>query len=299
MSNLFKYLKKPSLLYFKLSAKGFFKNVPDDIQIKRLYKIKMGKKLSLSNPQTFNEKLQWLKLNDQKDIYTKLVDKYEVKKYLENVIGKQYIIPTIGVYEKFDDIDFDKLPNQFVIKCTHDSGGVFICKDKTKINMKLIKKKINQFLKREYYYIWREWPYRNVKPRIIIEKYMSCNNEDLQDFKVHNFNGIPKIILVCKDRYKKSGLTEDFFDVEWNHLDIRRPNHGNSINLIPKPDKLDEILELSKKVSKEIPFVRTDFYIVNDKVYFGEITFFPASGFEKFIPEEWDMKLGSYIDLPK
>lgn len=267
--------------------------------LETLYEKTFCKKLDLINPKTFNEKLQWLKLYDRKDQYSKMVDKYEVKEYVASIIGDEYIIPTLGIYEKFDDINFEELPNQFVIKCTHDSGGLAICKDKSTFDIERAKKIINKSLKNNYFYCGREWPYKNVKPRIIIEKYMSNNGEDLEDYKIHNFNGIPKIILVCKDRYKKSGLTEDFFDTNWKHLEIKREKHGNSAEKIDKPNKLYEMLNLSEKIAKEIPFVRTDFYTINNKVYFGEITFYPASGFGKFYDEKWDYELGDMISLPK
>lgn len=269
--------------------------LPDELFLKVTFRVGMKKKLDLLNPQTFNEKLQWLKLNDRKDIYTKMVDKYEAKNYVASIIGEEYIIPTLGIYDSFDEIDFKKLPNQFVIKCTHDSGGLVIVKNKSTFDKIEAKKKINKCLKKNYYYSGREWPYKNVKPRIIIEKYMSNNNEELEDYKIHNFNGIPKVILVCKDRYKNTGLTEDFFDTDWKHLDIKRPYHDNSNSIINKPKKLNEILELSKKLSKNIPFVRTDFYIIEDKIYFGEITFYPSSGFSEFVPEKWDYELGSWL----
>jgi len=271
----------------------------DSKYISYLYYIVLGKSLNIDNPKTFNEKLQWLKLNDRKDIYTTMVDKFEAKKYVANIIGEEYIIPTLGIYEKWDDIDFDKLPNQFVIKCTHDSGGLAICKDKSTFDFKSAKKKINKSLENNYYWSGREWPYKNAKPRIIIEKYMSDeNNLDLQDYKIHCFNGEPKIILVCKDRYKETGLTEDFFDTEWKHLDIKRPNHGNSKTTIDKPSTLCKMLELAERLAKDIPFARIDFYTIQGKVYFGEITFYPASGFAKFEPEEWDLKFGEWIKLP-
>ena len=294
-----KYILKPSLVLLKLNRLGLFKKLNDALVLKMLYKIKTGKKLYLDNPKTFNEKLQWLKINDRKDIYTKMVDKYEVKKYVSNIIGEEYIIPTLGIYEKFDEIEFDKLPKSFVIKCTHDSGGIVIVKDKTKFDLKKAKKIINKSLKKNFYYVGREWPYKNVKPRIIIEKYMSNNGNELEDYKIHNFNGNPEIILVCRDRFKNTGLTEDFFNYKWEHLDVKRPSHGNSKEKIPKPIKLDKILDLSKKLSKNIAFVRTDFYIINNKIYFGEITFYPASGFDNFVPDKYDKILGDMIDIRK
>jgi hypothetical protein len=228
-----------------------------------------------------------------------MVDKYEAKKYVSSIIGEEYIIPTIGIYNSFSEIDFDKLPNQFVIKCTHDSGGVTICHNKKDFNIRKAKRRFNAIMKRNYYYRNREWPYKDLKPRIIIEKYMDNNGEELEDYKVHNFNGIPKVILVCKDRHKKTGLTEDFFDTEWNHLDIKRPNHENSKEIIERPKQLEEIVMLSKKLSKKIPFVRTDFYIINNKIYFGELTLYPAGGFIPFVPDDWDYKLGDYLNINK
>lgn len=295
---IIKYLTNPKKILIALMNLNFLNFISDKQYLKLKYKLIMGEKLDLDNPKTFNEKMQWLKLYDRKDIYTTMVDKYEVKKYVSSILGEQYVIPTLGIYDSFDDIDFDKLPNQFVIKCTHDSGGLIVCEDKNKLDLKTARKKINHYLKRKYYYVHREWPYKNVKPRIIIEEFMSNNGEELEDYKVHNFNGKSKIILVCKDRRKKSGLTEDFFDVDWNHLNISRENHGHSSVVIERPVKLDEILELSEKLAKDINFVRTDFYIIDGKVYFGEITFYPASGLKKFIPDEWNKKLGKMLKLP-
>lgn len=298
IKKIIKYITKPSLIILKLNRAGFFKKLSDSTAISMVYKLKTKKSLNLLNPKTFNEKIQWLKLHDRKDIYTTMVDKYEVKKYVADAIGEEFIIPTLGIFNSFDEIDFDKLPQSFVIKCTHDSGGLVIVKDKSKLDIKKAKKTINKSLKRNFYFVGREWPYKNVKPRIIVEELMSNDGKELEDYKVHNFNGIPKIILVCKDRYKDTGLTEDFFDVSWNHLDIKRQIHDNSKNEISKPEKLEQMIELSKKLSKDIPFVRTDFYIIKGKVYFGEITFYPASGFEVFVPDKWDEKLGDWLKLP-
>lgn len=270
---------------------------PDKFYLKLKFLIKMKKRLNLKEPKTFNEKLQWLKLNDRKDIYTTMVDKHKVKKYVADKIGEEYIIPTLGVYDKFDEIDFSKLPNKFVIKCTHDSGGVIIVKDKNKLDLKSARKKINKFLRTNFYYCGREWPYKNVKPRIIIEKYMSDKDQDeLNDYKFFNFNGIPKIILVCSERSKK--LKETWFNEKFERLNLIEGGHDID-NSISKPKELDEMIELSKKLSKGIPFVRTDFYRIDNKVFFGEITFYPASGFEKFEPEKWDKELGDLIELPK
>ena len=298
LKKIIKFIICPKLIILKINKLGFFKNVPDDIIINKLYHLYHGHTLDLKNPITFNEKIQWLKLNDRKTIYTIMVDKYEAKKYVANIIGEEYIIPTLGIYDTFEEIDFSKLPNQFVIKCTHDSGGLIIVKDKKNINIKNAKRKINKCLKKNYYYFGREWPYKNVKPRIIIEKYMSNNGKELEDFKIHNFNGVSKLILVCKDRYKETRLTEDFFDINWNHLDLKRPNCSNSKTPIYRPKELDKMIELSEKLAKDIPFLRTDFYVVDNQIYFGEMTFYPSSGFNKFIPDRYDEILGNWIKLP-
>jgi len=291
IKKIVKYIKKPSLLYLFLNEKGFFKNVSDEKHLRRLYKIRVGKKLNISNPQTFNEKLQWLKLYDRKDIYTTMVDKYEVKKYVSDIIGEQYIIPTLGIYERFDDIIFDDLPNQFVIKCTHDSGGVFVVKDKNNIDLKKIKKFINKHLKKNYYYPCREWPYKNVVPRILVEKYMKS---DLNDYKFFCFNGKPKYCLVCSERNIK--LKETFFDLNWNIVPFKRKDYSVD-NKIIRPEKLDLMIELAKKLSCNVPFLRVDFYEIDGVVYFGELTFYPANGLSRFDPDEWDYKLGQLIEL--
>lgn len=261
------------------------------------FRIKLGRKPDLDNPQTFNEKLQWLKLHDRKSIYTTMVDKYEAKRYVADIIGEGYIVPTLGVYDRFDKIDFNKLPNQFVIKCTHDSGGLVIVKDKAKLNINKAKRKINRSLKRNYYYPGREWPYKNVKPRILIEKYMvEKKSKELKDYKYFCFNGKPEIILTCSERFSKDGLRETWFDSEWNLLPITEGGHEID-ETIKRPKKYKEMSRLARKLSDGIAFVRIDFYEIDGKVFFGEITFFPASGYEIFDPEEWDKKLGEMIDL--
>ena len=288
----------PYAIFRNITKLGLTRIIPDELYLKIAYKLATGHKANLNNPQTFNEKLQWLKLHDRNPQYTIYVDKYKVREYIANTIGKEYLIPLLGVWENANDINFDNLPNQFVLKCNHDSGSVIICKNKKELNKKQTIKKLNKALKNTGYWFGREWPYKNVRPCIIAEKYMEDKETgELVDFKVHNFNGIPKVILVCRDRFKASGLTEDFYSDKWEHLDVKRPNHANGED-IPKPAELEEMLELSRKLSKDIPFVRTDFYTINHKVYFGEITFFPASGFEAFIPASFDEEMGDWIKIP-
>ena len=292
-----KYIGDSGYRFKVHSLLGLYNNMPDEEYICKMYKIGTGKELNINEPSTFNEKLQWLKLNDRKPYYTTLVDKHLVKLEISKMIGEEYVIPTLGVWEKFEDIDFDALPNQFVLKCTHDSGGLVICKDKEKFNYNSARKKINKCLRRNFFFTGREWPYKNVKPRIIAESYLDNNGIDLEDYKFHCFNGEVKFILVCRDRFSSNGLTEDFFDIEWNHLDVRRTNHPNSETEIKKPRNYEKMVELAMILSKNIPFVRVDFYDVNGKIYFGEVTFFPASGFERFIPDSFDQIAGEWIKI--
>lgn len=296
-SKISKYIKNPKLFILYIASKGMLKWLPDECYIKLIYWVNFGKKLNIKNPITFNEKLQWLKINDRKNEYIEMVDKFLVKEYASKKIGPKYIIPTLGVWDKFEDIDFDKLPNKFVLKCTHDSGGVVICNDKSQFNIEKACRKIKKSLKKEYFWWGREWPYKYVKPKIIAEKYICSDKEGLKDYKIHCFHGAPKIILVCSERHSKEGLREDFFDIKWNHLSLERPKHPNA-DLIPKqPKNLQLMLELATIMSEAIPFSRIDFYEVEGNVLFGEITFFPASGFEKFKPNEWDTRLGDWITI--
>lgn len=295
---LIKYIGKPKMLIQIIMTTKITNFIPDSIFLKLKYKLAIGNKLDLNNPKTFNEKIQWLKINDKKDIYTKMVDKYEVKKYVADIIGRKYIIKTIGVYDSFDQINFNELPNQFVIKCTHDSGGLIIVKDKSKLNIKETRAKINKALKKNYFYSCREWPYKNIIPRIIIEEYMEDETyKELIDYKIMCFNGEPKIIFTCSERYKQ-GLKVTFFDMNWNRLNFKR-HYPTSNEKIEKPTNYAKMIELSKKLSKNIPFIRVDWYEINKKLYFGELTFYPGSGFEEFTPSEWDRKLGDMLELPK
>lgn len=295
-------LKKPSMAFFLLGHKGWFKWLDDETYLKTVFKIKIGKKLNLNQPRTFNEKLQWLKLHDHRPEYTMMVDKYAVKKYVAKRIGKQYIIPTLGVWDKFDDIDFDQLPDQFVLKCTHDSGGLVICRDKSKFDVRAARKKINRCLKRNYYWSGREWPYKNVKPRIIAEKYMEFPGKVVpEDYKIYCMNGEPKYIVVFHHRFDSSKpLSETVYDVNWQPQHISLDEHfAVSDETEPKPKRLDELLKIAKILCKDIPQVRVDFYIIDDKLYFGEITLYTASGFQKMIPEKMDLKLGKMLKLPQ
>lgn len=290
---------------WRLGELGAFHTWSDENYLKYKYWLYIGKRLNIDAPKSFNEKLQWLKLYDRNPQYTVMVDKYDAKKYVENVIGKEYIIPTLGVWDSFEEIDFDTLPNQFVLKCTHDSGGVVICHDKKAFDKNKARKKINNSLKNNYYWMGREWPYKNIKPRIIAEKFISetedvlnkSESSELNDYKLMCFNGTVKCSFICSERYSTNGLHVTFFDRDWNVMPFER--HYPSVKEgLPKPQKYEEMVALAEKLSANIPFVRVDFYEVSGKIYFGELTLYPGSGFEEFTPEEWDYKLGSWLDLP-
>lgn len=282
-----------------LAQHGFYNGMSDEDFLKKQFKNVFGYELNLENPKTFNEKLQWIKLNDRQDEYTMLVDKFSVKSYVSKMIGEEYIIKTLGVWDSFDDIDFDKLPNQFVLKCTHDSGGLVICKDKQKLNIKAIRKKINSCLARNYYLQNREWPYKNITPRIIAEPYLEDQKTgELRDFKFFAFNGVVKALYIAKDRMNDQKETKfDFFDSEFNHLSIIN-THPNAQMIPEKPQNFELMKKLAETLSSGIPHVRVDFYEVNGKVYFGEMTFFHNSGFIPFEPKEWDLVFGEWLELP-
>lgn len=283
-----------------LANRGFYAYLDDKKYLERMFRVQLGKNLNFENPVTFNEKIQWLKINNRESEYTIMVDKYKVREYISETIGEQYLIPLLGVWDSPDEINFDILPDEFVLKCNHNSGlGMCICKNKSTLNIEKVKQDLSNGLNENYYLLYREWPYKNVEKKIIAEKYMSDQGKELQDYKIHCFNGIPKIILVCRDRFSDTGLTEDFFDIEWNHLNISRENCKHSVDKIKAPKNLKLMLRLARILSENIPFVRIDFYEINGKVYFGEITFFPASGLKKFIPEKWDIDLGNEIQLNK
>lgn len=294
-----RFISNPIIRFDYLSRIGLLNFMSDKKYLEVKYKLRFGKKLNLDNPKSFNEKLQWLKINDRKALYTLLVDKFEVKKIVSEIIGESHIIPTIGCWNKFEDIDFDKLPDSFVLKCTHDSGGVYIVKNKKNLDMDKIKQKMKSSLKRNYFYSSREWPYKNVKPRIIAEEFIqnkTTDLDDIADYKFMCFNGKVKLIFTCTERNTKSGLKVTFFDLNWNIMPFERHYPKSKIK-IQKPIHLTEMIKFAEMLSKDIPFVRIDFYEVENKVYFGEYTFYPGGGFEEFTPEKYDYEIGNLIDI--
>lgn len=272
--------------------------LPDKLYLKLKYYLKLKKRLNLRNSQTFNEKLQWLKLYDRKPAYTMMVDKIEVRKYIRDTIGEEYLIPCLGTWDRAEDIDFDTLPNQFVLKCNHNSGlGMCICKDKATLDIRNVRKKLNKGLKQKYYYSGREWPYKNVKPRIIAEKYMG---QELIDYKFYCFNGEPKFLYIALANIK-NGQKDDllsFYTLDWKPAPFYRKDHKPFPYALNKPKSFEEMLEVVKKLSKDIPFVRVDLYEVEGHIFFSELTFSPGGGFGIFYPEEWEQTLGDWLKLP-
>ncbi|MGI5056610.1 ATP-grasp fold amidoligase family protein [Treponema socranskii] len=281
--------------FCRLAARGFYNWLPDDLYLKRLFKAKMGYELNLENPQTFNEKLQWLKLYNRKTEYTAMADKYEAKKIIAEKIGEKHIIPTLGVWNKFDDIDFDSLPNQFVLKCTH--MGVIICKDKSSFDRRKAKKQINCWMKKNNYWAGREWVYKDIIPRILAETYMTDESGfELKDYKVFCFNGVPKVIQVDFDRFEEH--KRNIYDTNWKLLPLEIEYSSKAERQIERPECLQELLHLASELSKGIPHIRTDFYVVQEKIYFGELTFYHGNGYEKFAPKEWCDTFGKWLELP-
>lgn len=291
-------IKNPKKILLFIIGTKLGRIITDKPYLRLKYKLVMNKNLDLHYPVTFNEKLQWLKLYDRNPLYTNLVDKFQVRNYIIKTIGEEYLIPLIGVWDNFEEIDFDELPEQFVLKCTHDSGGLVICKDKSKLHVKAVRRKINKCLKRNYYYDHREWPYKNVKPKIICEKYMADESgTELKDYKFMCFNGKVKCSFICLNRISSNGLNVDFYDMDWKPMPFER-HYKRSGTVIAKPKNFDMMVKFSKKLSKDIPFVRVDFYEADGHLYFGELTFYPGSGYEEFTPESYDYLLGSWIRLP-
>ncbi len=298
-----KYSKKAlsnprEVLSFLLRTCPLSRLLSDEHYTALMYRIKMGTALNLRDPKLFTEKLQWLKLNDHRKEYSMMADKYKVKAYVARLIGQEYIIPTIGVWDSFEEIDFDTLPNRFVLKCTHDSGGYSICKDKARWDKKEEGRRLKKRLKRNYYYSCRERHYKYIKPRLIAEEYLEEKGGGIKDYKVFCFDGIPRAIAVYSDR--GIGFTRYFFDTDWKLLEVYSKYEKKVSKKPPqKPGKLDELLELSKKLSKGYPHLRVDFYIVDDRIYFGEITLYTTSGYTQFDDVTLNAKMGEWLKLPK
>ena len=296
-SKLLKAIKHPEWLFGAILRRTIGPCMNDISFIKWEFFSGMARFPELDNPQTYNDKLQWLKINDIHPEYAEIVDKATAKDFVRKIIGDEYIIPTLGTWETFNEIDFDKLPNQFVLKTTHDSGGVVVVSDKSKFNKEAACRKLEKSLRKNYFFQHREYPYKYVKPRILAEKYMvDESGTELKDYKFFCFDGKCRMLFIATDR----GIGDvkfDFFDTEFNHLPFKQ-GHPWATKEIKKPTGFEKMIELSEKLSKGFPHVRVDLYDINGKIYFGELTFFHFSGNVPFEPAEWDKKIGDWLILP-
>ena len=293
-----KVISRPVKALTVLGRSGVLNWMSDEAYIRLLYRAEFREKLDLDHPETFNQKMQWLKLYDRNPVYPEMVDKYKAKSYVSDRIGSEYIIPAFGVWDSFDEIDFDRLPNQFVLKCTHDSGGVLICRDKNRFDIAQARKKMNYFLKHDYYHFGREWPYKNIHPRILAEQYMEDEAAgELRDYKFLCFGGKVKCFKIDFDRF--SGHHANYYDPDGRLLDIGIVNNPPVFDReLHMPTDIEKMKEIAEKLTEGLPFCRADLYEVNGRIYFGELTFYPASGFAKYTTRDADMELGSWIPLP-
>ena len=294
-------MKNPGLvLLVLLNNEAFAHLFSDKAYLKIKYRLLMNEKLNLKNPKTFNEKLQWLKLFDRKDEYTMMVDKYAVREYIKDTIGEEYLIPLLGVWDNPDDIDFDSLPNQFVLKCNHNSGlGMYICKDKSTLDIEKVKKDLKKGLRQNYFITSREWPYKNVKRRIVAEQYMEDSTYgELRDYKFYCFGGVPRYIYVSRNLADPVAGEISFYDMEFNEAPFHRNDYKMLEGEIVPPASFETMVEYAKTLSQGHKFLRVDFYDVDGKLFFGELTFYPTSGNMKLEPENWEYKLGELISLP-
>lgn len=299
------YMKIINYIYFKIGQllyryPSMRKYMPDKMYLQQYYARRMGYYMDFNNPKTFNEKLQWLKLYDRKPIYTTMADKIEAKKFVSEKIGVQHIIPTLEIYNSFDEIDFDKLPNQFVMKCSHDSGSVVICKDKSSFDLEHARCIIETGLKRSWYQIGREWAYKNIKPRILIEQFMiEGPSEGLTDYKFYCFNGIPKFLYVSHGLNDHENAFVNYLTMDWQLAPFHRHDFREYKTLPRRPSNYNQMIQFSKTLSENTPFLRVDFYEIDGRVYFSELTFYPGCGMTPFDPVEYDKKWGDMIILPK
>lgn len=289
-----KYIKKNPWNLYTMLLNKFSPIFSDEQYIRRIFRYGCGYNPNLDNPQTFNEKLAWLKLHHHKPILTRMADKYEVKEYVSRLIGNEYIVPNYGVWNHFDEIDFESLPNEFVLKATHDSGGATICRDKSSFDFSKAKARLEHQLSRNFYWAGREWPYKDIKPRIIADKFLDDHTgTELTDYKFWCFNGVPKFVYMT---IKAREIYENFYDMDFSPVDI---NHGSKRHSpeFERPAAFDKMKELAALLSEGMPFVRVDFFYVEGHIYFGEFTFFDWGGSRAFGSYEQDLELGKLIDL--
>lgn len=299
-----KLIQKGILLLFKdpkaflagINKYGVYNWMPDKLFLKFFYKLKVGRSLNLSNPTLFNEKLQWLKLYDRRPEYINLVDKYEVRSHVRSKIGEKYLIPLLGIWDNFSEICFDELPNQFVLKCTHDSGSFFICKDKNEIDIDMLRRKYQWHMRRNLFWHGREWPYKNVAPRILCEELLE---DDILDYKFYCFNGSPKFFYISQGDNTKGTLKMSFYDMDWNKCPFYRADHEPLDYEPTPPENFDNMIEIVKILCAGYPFIRVDLFNVKGRIYFSELTLFPGSGFTPFLPQEYERLIGDLLTLPQ
>lgn len=295
---ILKFISDSDYRFLVLAGRGWEGHVPADKFLRRMYRICMHRELDLDSPKSYTEKLQWLKMYDHRPEYTSMVDKYTVKQYVAEKIGAEYVIPALAVWDRVQDIDFNSLPESFVLKTTHDSGGIVVCKSKKDLNFTAARKTLRSFYRRNYYNHNREWPYKNVPHRIIAEPYMEDSaTKELRDYKFFTFGGVPKVLYIAQGRGSGNETRADFFDMDFNHLPFTIDHDMASVPP-EKPVNFELMKELAAKLSEGTPQLRVDFYEVDGKVYFGEMTFFHCSGMEAFHPEEWDRIFGDWLVLP-
>ena len=275
--------------------------LPDKMYLRLKYLWIMKKPLHLNNPKTFNEKLQWLKLYDRDPKYRDIVDKYEAKKYITNILGPEYIIPTYGIWNSFDDIPFSDLPTKFVLKCTHDSGGIVVVRDKATFDFEAAKEKINKSLARDFYWVGREWPYKGLPRRIIAEKYMEnpSDGPELIDYKFYCFNGVPRYLYVSQGLENHATASMSFLTTDWKFAPFGRNDYKPLKELPTRPTNYEEMFSIASTLSKGYMFIRVDLYSVGGKTYFSELTLSPCSGYMPFAPEDWDLRLGDELVIKK
>ena len=301
MQHIKKILKNPWCIAKSFARRGWLDFLPDKAYISVMYRANLGRPMNWRAPGTYTEKLQWLKLYDRKPVYEKMVDKYEAKLYIAGKVGAEYVPELVGgPWNSFDEIDFDALPDKFVIKTTHDCGGVWICSDKSRLDVEAAKAFINRHMQENYYRRHREWSYKNIKPRIFAEEYLEdLADGELRDYKFFTFGGVPKMLFIASERQNPDVPTKfDFFDTDFNRLPIVN-GQPNSDKPVRKPECFEKMKELAAILSADAPQLRVDFFECNGRLYVGELTFFHYAGFVPFEPEEWDRTIGAWLVLPE
>jgi hypothetical protein len=293
VQSFFKKIKRAATAF---AIRHIFKYIPDKLYLEIRYYLRVKTKLNLKNPVTFGDKINWLKLYDRNPLYTQLADKYAVRKYVAKKIGEEYLLPLLGVWDSADAIDYSKLPNQFVLKCTHDYGSIEIIKDKKTSNLHAVNHRLEWKLKRDFYVINREWAYKNIPPRIVAEPYIEDNAGQLDDYKCFCFDGKVRLISVDYDRFH--GHKKNLYTPDWQYIPAVYSYPTDPEHVIPAPKALKKMIALAEKLSEGIPHVRADFYLLGERIIFGELTFYTAAGFYKFQPESFGKTMGNYINLP-